>query len=308
MKNGPFRAFVSFWLMILMLFAVTPLGCNSLHVRHPAPEFGQPYIPEETEERLEECAALVQKDVKPGRHSVDARVTLDADGRVRDATTTGEPNPDVGICIRLALQDMKVSTDIIDEASLRATQAPSGTAAMIPNRAYLGQVETVTVTVVVVVFVDVIIEGALLSLGVAVTATVAQDAVRSAQTRAMQSRKPHQPVAKKWLDNGGSIEQKADGTTVFTRSDGVSVTYDKAGFPDFIPHRHPTVKDVQIEFTGSYQKDFAAADKAAGITEEMRDSQEYTWHHHQDGKTMQLIKRDVHRDFFHTGGMAGTRK
>ncbi|MBK9258450.1 MAG: HNH endonuclease [Polyangiaceae bacterium] len=33
----------------------------------------------------------------------------------------------------------------------------------------------------------------------------------------------------------------------------------------------------------------------------------YTWHHHQDGKTMQLIERNVHRDFFHTGGMATTR-
>ena len=36
---------------------------------------------------------------------------------------------------------------------------------------------------------------------------------------------------------------------------GVSVTYDKEGFPDFTPHRHPTVKDVQIEFTGRYKPD-----------------------------------------------------
>ncbi|HRI65418.1 MAG TPA: HNH endonuclease, partial [Polyangium sp.] len=121
-------------------------------------------------------------------------------------------------------------------------------------------------------------------------------------------RKPHQPIAKKWLDNGGSIDQKANGTTTYTRSDGVSVTYDKEGYPDFTPYRHPTVKDVQIQFTGSYEKDFAVADKAAGITEEMRQQQNYTWHHHQDGKTMQLIKRDVHKDFFHTGGMAGAKK
>jgi hypothetical protein len=67
------------------------------------------------------------------------------------------------------------------------------------------------------------------------------------------------------------------------------------------------VKDVQIEFTGSYDKDFSLADKAAGITEKMRKAEEYTWHHHQDGKTMQLIKKDVHRDFVHTGGMSGTR-
>ena len=88
---------------------------------------------------------------------------------------------------------------------------------------------------------------------------------------------------------------------------GVSVTYDKEGFPDFTPHRHPTVKDVQIEFTGSYEKDFARADEAAGITKKMRLQEKYTWHHHQDGKTMQLVKTNVHKDFFHTGGMSGTR-
>ena len=157
-----------------------------------------------------------------------------------------------------------------------------------------------------------IIEEVLLALGITVTATAAVNAAQSA-TQANSSnvtrgaRKPHQPNAKKWLDNGGSIEQKADGTTTFTRSDGVSVTYDKAGFPDFTRYRHPTVKDVQIEFSGSYEKDNSAADKAAGITEDMRQQQNYTWHHHQDGKTMQLIKRDVHKDFFHTGGMAGAR-
>ena len=89
---------------------------------------------------------------------------------------------------------------------------------------------------------------------------------------------------------------------------GVTVTYDKEGYPDFTSYRHPTVKDVEIEFTGSYPKDNGLADKAAGITREMRTNERYVWHHHQDGKTMQLIKQDVHAEFFHTGGMAGTRK
>jgi DNase/tRNase domain of colicin-like bacteriocin len=63
-----------------------------------------------------------------------------------------------------------------------------------------------------------------------------------------------------------------------------------------------------FEFSGKREKDNALADKVAGITEEKRQDEKYTWHHHQDGKTMQLIKRDVHKDFFHTGGMAGTHK
>lgn len=312
MNHPTFRAFVSLWLMFCMLFAVTPLGCHSSNVRQTSGRVGQSYIPEIIEERLQECGRFVQENIEPGRRAVDARVTLDENGRVLEATTTGEPNPDVGLCLRGALRDMQVDKDVIDKASRRSNF--SANAETIPNRAYIGQVETV---VVVVVFVEVIvIEEVMVALGLTVTATLAATAIHGApSSNATRSagtprgtRKPHQPVAKKWLDNGGSIDGKADGTTTYTRTDGVAVTYDKDGFPDFTPYRHPTVKDVQIEFAGSYPKDFAAADKAAGITEKMRDDEGYTWHHHQDGKTMQLIKKDVHKDFFHTGGMAGTRR
>lgn len=58
----------------------------------------------------------------------------------------------------------------------------------------------------------------------------------------------------------------------------------------------------------SYPKDYARADEAAGIIEKVRKQAGYTWHHYQDGKTMQLIRKDVHKEFFHTGGMAGTRQ
>ncbi|TKD12428.1 PAAR-like domain-containing protein [Polyangium fumosum] len=120
-------------------------------------------------------------------------------------------------------------------------------------------------------------------------------------------RKPNQPDRTKWEQNGGSVRDDPDGTTTFRRKDGVEVTYDKDGFPDFSRYRHPEVKDVQIEFTGSQRRDNRAADEAAGITEKMRKEEEYIWHHHQDGKTMQLIKKDVHQEFYHTGGMSGTR-
>ncbi|UPK42415.1 HNH endonuclease [Paenibacillus pabuli] len=30
----------------------------------------------------------------------------------------------------------------------------------------------------------------------------------------------------------------------------------------------------------------------------------YTWHHHQDGKTMVLVQKDIHRDFRHIGGQS----
>ncbi|MBK9260297.1 MAG: HNH endonuclease [Polyangiaceae bacterium] len=120
----------------------------------------------------------------------------------------------------------------------------------------------------------------------------------------VKARKPHQPDPDKWTKKGGTIKEHPDGRTTYRRKDGVEVTYDKHGYPDFAPYRHPTVKDVKIEFTGKYDPDFAAANAAAGLK---RTPDGYTWHHHQDGRTMQLIKQEIHREFFHTGGMATTR-
>ena len=314
MNHPTFRAFVSLWLMFCMLFAVTPLGCHSGNVRQTPGHVGQRYLPEVTAKQLQECGRFVQEGIAPGRRAIDARVKLNENGRVLDATTTGEPNPDVGMCIRGVLREMQVDKGVIEEASLRSRSSESPIAETRPNRTYIGQTETVVVVVFVVEVI--IVDEVMVALGLTVTASLAATAIHGApSSNATQSagtprgtRKPHQPNAKKWLENGGSIDGKADGTTTYTRSDGVAVTYDAAGFPDLTPYRHATVKDVQIEFTGSYKKDFALADKAAGITEEKRQVDGYTWHHHQDGKTMQLIKKDVHKDFFHTGGMSGTRK
>ncbi|HRI69768.1 MAG TPA: hypothetical protein PK156_36315, partial [Polyangium sp.] len=169
MKHPTFRAFVSLWAMICMLFAVTPLGCHSANARY-AP--GQPNLPELTAERLQECGKLVQEDIEPGRRAIDARVKLDENGRVwGDVTTTGEPNPDVGMCVRVALGEMKVDKEVIEQAALRSTSPSSSIAQTTPNRAYMGQVETVVV--VTVVFVEVvIIDEVMVVLGVTVTGSL----------------------------------------------------------------------------------------------------------------------------------------
>jgi hypothetical protein len=298
-----------------MVLSSLPLGCQSGTAKSPVAEDGRVYLPNETEEELRKCATLVQKDAWPTQRSVDANVKFDEDGHVLEATTTSEPNPDVGQCIRVALKEMRVDKDVLANAALRKMRTTAQNTERAPSGEFVGQVETVTVTVVTVVFVEVIvIEEVMVILGVSVTGSLVLSAMNGATPTVRQeavtrgTRKPHQPNAKKWMDKGGSIDEKADGTTTYTRSDGVKVTYDKEGFPDFTPHRHPTVKDVQIEFSGTRDKDNKAADKAAGITEKKRQDDGYSWHHHQDGKTMQLIKEDVHLEFFHTGGMARVRK
>lgn len=57
--------------------------------------------------------------------------------------------------------------------------------------------------------------------------------------------------------------------------------------------------EVNITQTGTRAGDVAAANKAAGYT---RTPEGYTWHHHQDGTTMQLVPREVHALTGHTGG------
>ncbi|MDA0954000.1 MAG: HNH endonuclease [Proteobacteria bacterium] len=72
--------------------------------------------------------------------------------------------------------------------------------------------------------------------------------------------------------------------------------FDKAGFPDFSSVAKAEVKITQ---TGSRAGDFRAANEAAGFK---KTPEGYTWHHHQDGKTMQLVPRDIHSQTGHTGG------
>jgi hypothetical protein len=80
--------------------------------------------------------------------------------------------------------------------------------------------------------------------------------------------------------------------------DGVRFTED--GFPDFKPYAtHEVTFDPH--FVGNHGSDFTDANRLAGLPEK---PDGYTWHHHQDGRTMQLIPTDLHRGVPHAGGVA----
>ncbi|TDD30064.1 hypothetical protein E1286_46145 [Nonomuraea terrae] len=81
------------------------------------------------------------------------------------------------------------------------------------------------------------------------------------------------------------------------------VPFDAQGFPDFSAWRDPKTPDVVIALTGDRKKDFAAADKAAGITAAYRKGK-WTWNHHQNCGVMQLVDMAVHSKTGHTGGFA----
>jgi hypothetical protein len=80
--------------------------------------------------------------------------------------------------------------------------------------------------------------------------------------------------------------------------------FTKEGFPDFEPYAMELPsggKTVQIELTNSYTKDFAAANRAAGLK---RTPKGYIWHHVEDGRTMMLVPDKLHDAVRHTGGAA----
>lgn len=84
------------------------------------------------------------------------------------------------------------------------------------------------------------------------------------------------------------------------------VKFDKDGYPDFSLYKYKVLEpdqknEVSVEVTGDRLEDARRANKAAGF-EKTPDN--HTWHHHQDGYTMQLVRKDVHEAVRHTGGVS----
>ncbi len=76
------------------------------------------------------------------------------------------------------------------------------------------------------------------------------------------------------------------------------VKFDSEGYPDFSPY---AAKHVEIDMKGNYTSDFEAANQKAGLADT---PDGYTWHHHQDCRTMELLPSDLHGAVSHTGGVS----
>ena len=89
--------------------------------------------------------------------------------------------------------------------------------------------------------------------------------------------------------------------------DGVKLDDDE--YPDFSPYayRHPETGNpviVEIDMQGNHGSDYTAANQAAGLDKK---PEGYTWHHHQDEKTMILVPTDLHGAVSHKGGVTATK-
>ncbi|PCD06304.1 hypothetical protein CMV16_19205 [Peribacillus simplex] len=133
-------------------------------------------------------------------------------------------------------------------------------------------------------------------------------------TRDQLAAKPkNSPIPERWEKKGGNVEIDENGTWIYTNKKGQSVSYPD-GYPDFTAYMHPTVKPVEIEIATPTNRplDYKEANLKAGLNKDSdppvpslnKPPLGYVWHHHQDGKTMILVDKDIHREFTHTGGVS----
>lgn len=79
------------------------------------------------------------------------------------------------------------------------------------------------------------------------------------------------------------------------------VRYDKQAYIDFGPY---IIKEVKLKKFVNRRSDNKKANELAGFP---KTPDGMTWHHHQDGKTMQLVPTDLHKACPHTGGVSTTK-
>ncbi len=96
------------------------------------------------------------------------------------------------------------------------------------------------------------------------------------------------------------------GHSVWTSPDGVKVRY-KDGYPDFPGPPTHAKGSVEIDMKGNRTTDFTDADEA--MRKQLGDPnwerpEGMTWHHKEDGVTMELVPSEVHDAAQHTGGVS----
>lgn len=131
---------------------------------------------------------------------------------------------------------------------------------------------------------------------------------RSVRTRVVTQRSGSPTTAVRRLPSGrypanyryaGKVYDGKNWTPKLQQKYPNGVRFSNDGFPDFSPYAQRTVT-LRPTFAGD-RSDFALANRRAGLS---ATPDGFTWHHHQDTRTMQLIPTDLHRGVRHAGGVA----
>lgn len=107
----------------------------------------------------------------------------------------------------------------------------------------------------------------------------------------------HSPNIDKWYSHQRTISIDESGVWTYNDSQGHSVPYPD-GYPDF-KAAGLVRQEAPIGSFVDRNKDFAQAKKMG-----YKKSPDSTWHHSEDGRTLQEVDRLTHAKFTHRGGMA----
>ena len=116
----------------------------------------------------------------------------------------------------------------------------------------------------------------------------------------IRSRRPN---PKKWRKRGGRIINHRDGRVTYIDWEGNRVTY-TGNFPDF-KAAGLVRQEVKISMKGNYTTDLADAEATAPLGPKLKTN---SWHHHEDGTTMQEIDQEIHARFTHDGGVSKKKR
>ncbi|WP_348774569.1 HNH endonuclease [Ruthenibacterium lactatiformans] len=116
----------------------------------------------------------------------------------------------------------------------------------------------------------------------------------------LETKPKNSPNPQKWLDKQGKISIDKQGVWSYTNDKGQTVKYPD-GYPDF-KGAGLVRQEVDIGKFKDYITDFKKADALA--PNGPRNAVKNTWHHSQDGHTLQEVNKVIHKEFTHRGGMA----
>ncbi|MEJ6404350.1 HNH endonuclease [Yoonia sp. 2307UL14-13] len=112
-----------------------------------------------------------------------------------------------------------------------------------------------------------------------------------------------------WLDKDGNPAERGDGVWHPNGGTDTPIEY-KNGFPDFsgvsegsveIPMRGNRLKNPETGDFGLAER--AYKEKYGEMPDGYYDG-DFTWHHKEDGATMELVPFDIHDNNKHTGGVS----
>ncbi len=115
-----------------------------------------------------------------------------------------------------------------------------------------------------------------------------------------QGKPKNSPDINKWYNGNGKISIDNSGIWTYHGWEGHSVSYPN-GYPEF-KSAGMVIQEVDIGSFVDRTSDYKKADLLA--PNGPRDAANNTWHHHEDGKTLQEIDSILHKRFTHRGGIS----